>query len=403
MGPACAVVDAAGDHATVWTGSQKPHFTRDGVARILGLKPEQVRGIWVPGPGSYGRNDAGDAAIDAALLSKAVGKPVRLQGMRYEGHGWDPKAPASIHRVRAGLDRDHKVVAYAFTSKGFSRVDIDSNESNPSHSLAGQLLGLPLASIQGFGMPAESYGFANKLLAWETIPPLLDRASPLRTSHMRDPLGPQLHFASESFIDEIAAAIGQDPVEFRLGYLQKERDLAVIKAAAERAGWQPRPSPGPTRQGEVAAGRGIAYAERGGTIVAAVAEVEVERKSGRVWARKITVAHDCGQIINPVGLKQCIEGNVVQAISRSLFEEVTFDEKTVTSGDWLAYPILDIMDAPETVEAVLIDRPELPPAGAGEPSTRPVTAAIANAIFDATGVRLRRAPFTPERVKEALS
>jgi CO/xanthine dehydrogenase Mo-binding subunit len=153
----------------------------------------------------------------------------------------------------------------------------------------------------------------------------------------------------------------------------------------------------------LATGRGIAYAERGGTIVAAVAEVEVERKSGRVWARKVTLAHDCGQIINPVGLRQCIEGNVVQAISRSLFEEVIFDERTVTSGDWLAYPILDITDAPETVEVVLIDRPELPPAGAGEPSTRPVTAAIANAIFDATGVRLRRAPFTPERVKQALS
>ncbi|MBI1776001.1 MAG: xanthine dehydrogenase family protein molybdopterin-binding subunit [Proteobacteria bacterium] len=404
MGPACAIVDAGTDQATLWTGSQKPHFARDGVARILGLPPEKVRGIWVPGPGSYGRNDAGDAALDAAVLSKAVGRPVRLQGMRHEGHGWDPKAPASIHRVRAGLDRDNAVIAYEFISKGFSRLDIDSNESNPGHSLAGQLMGLPLTSIQAFGMPAESYGFANKLMAWETIPPLLERASPLRTSHLRDPLGPQLHFASESFIDEIAAAIGQDPLRFRLAHVKDARDVAVIKAAAERSGWDERPSPKRAgARGEVATGRGIGYAQRGGTIVAVVAEVEVERKSGRVWARKFTVAHDCGQIINPEGLRQCIEGNVVQAISRSLYEEVIFDERSVTSGDWLAYPILDIVDTPERIDVALIDRPELPPAGAGEPATRPVTAAIANAIFDATGVRLRRAPFTPERVRQALS
>src|SRR5467141_255798 len=174
MGSACAVVDARADGATLWTGSQKPHFARDGVARGLGLPQEKVHGIWVPGPGSYGRNDAGDAGIDAALLSKAVGRPVRVQGMRYEGHGWDPKGPASIHRVRAALDKDGSVIGYAFESKGFSRIDIDTNESDPAYSLAGQLMGLPLKPLQGFGVPAESYGFANKLLAWETIAPLLD-------------------------------------------------------------------------------------------------------------------------------------------------------------------------------------------------------------------------------------
>jgi nicotinate dehydrogenase subunit B len=147
---------------------------------------------WVPGPGSYRRNDAGDAGIDAALLSKAVGRSVRVQGMRYEGHGWDPKGPASIHRARAALDQDGAVIGYAFESKGFSRIDIDTNESDPAYSLAGQLMGLPLKSLQGFGVPAESYGFANKQLAWETVAPLLDRASPLRTAHLRDPVGPQI-------------------------------------------------------------------------------------------------------------------------------------------------------------------------------------------------------------------
>jgi CO/xanthine dehydrogenase Mo-binding subunit len=399
MGPACAVVDARADGATLWTGSQKPHFARDGVAGILGLPPEKVHGIWVPGPGSYGRNDAGDAGIDAALLSKAVGRPVRVQGMRYEGHGWDPKGPASIHRARAALDKDGAVIGYVFESKGFSRVDIDTNESDPAYSLAGQLTGLPLKSLQGFGVPAESYGFANKRLAWETIAPLLDRASPLRTAHLRDPVGPQIQFASESFIDEIAAATGADPVAFRLRYLKDPRDIAVVKAATERAGWQPRPSPRPDRTGDTLVGRGIAYAQRSGAVVAIVAEVEIDRRSGKIWARKFTVAHDCGLIINPDGLRRCIEGNVVQGTSRALSEEVAFDRAKVTSTDWTSYPILDITEAPEAVDIVLINRPDLPPAGAGESSIRPVAAALANAVFDATGVRLRRAPLTPERLK----
>jgi nicotinate dehydrogenase subunit B len=403
MSPACAVVDARADGATLWTGSQKPHFARDGVARALGLPQDKVHGIWVPGPGSYGRNDAGDAGIDAALLSKSVGRPVRVQGMRYEGHGWDPKGPASIHHAHAALDKDGAVIGYTFESKGFSRVDIDTNESDPSYSLAGQLMGLPLKSLQGFGVPTESYGFANKRLAWETIAPLLDRASPLRTAHLRDPVGPQIQFASESFIDEIAAAVGADPVAFRLRYLKDPRDIAVVKAAAERAKWEPRPSPRPDRTGDTMAGRGIAYAQRSGAVVAIVAEVEIDRPSGKVWARKFTVAHDCGLIINPEGLKRCIEGNVVQGTSRALAEEVAFDRAKVTSVDWLSYPILDTTEAPEEVDIVLISRPELPPAGAGESSIRPVAAALANAVFDATGVRLRRAPLTPERLKPALA
>jgi nicotinate dehydrogenase subunit B len=402
MGPACAVADVRDGEATVWTGSQKPHFARDGVAATLGLASDKVRAIWVIGPGSYGRNDAGDAAIDAALLSQAVGKPVRLQGMRNEGHGWDPKGPASLHSARAAFDDDGKVIAYEFLSKGFSRIDTDNNEADPRHSLAGHLRGLKLASQQGFGVPAESYGFANKRMAWETVPPLLDRASPLRTAHLRDPVGPQVHFASESFIDELAVAAGADPVEFRLRYLTAPRDIAIVKAAAERAAWQPRVA-GPRGDGkeDVASGRGIAFVQRSGTVVAVIAEVEVDRRSGKVWPRKWVVAHDCGLIVNPDGLRRCIEGNIVQGTSRALWEEVQFDAKNVTSVDWLTYPILDITEAPESIDIVLVDRPELPPQGAGEPSTRPVAAAIANAIFDATGIRLRRVPFTPDRVKAA--
>jgi nicotinate dehydrogenase subunit B len=403
MGPACAVVEIKDGKATCWTGSQKSHFVREGVALILGLANEDVHAIWVPGPGSYGRNDADDVAMDAAVMAKAVGRPVRVQYMREQGTGWDPKGPASLHRARAAIDAAGNVIAYEFTSKGFSRIDVNTNGGKPHDTLAGHLLGVPLKSGDGFGVPAESYEFANKRMAWETIAPLLDRASPLRGAHLRDPVGPQIHFASESFMDEVAAALQIDPIELRLRHLKDARDVAVIKAAAERSGWVSRASPRRDQTGNKVSGRGIAYAQRNGTRVAIVAEVDVDRASGKIWARKFTVAHDCGQIINPDGMKYTIEGNIVQGVSRTLWEEVTFDDKNVTSVDWMSYPILDITETPETVDIVLINHPELPPTGAGEPSIRPVAAAIANAIFDATGVRIRRVPFSPDRVKQSLA
>jgi nicotinate dehydrogenase subunit B len=260
-----------------------------------------------------------------------------------------------------------------------------------------------LKSGDGFGVPAESYEFTNKRLAWETIPPLLDRGSPLRSAHLRDPVGPQVHFASESFIDELAAALHLDAIEFRLRHVRDARDVAVIKGAAEKAGWHPRPSPRRDQTGNTVSGRGIAYSQRNGTRCAIVAEVDIDRASGKIWARKFTVAHDCGQIINPDGLRHTIEGNIVQGVSRTLWEEVKFDGRNVTSVDWMTYPILDITETPERIDIVLINHPELAPTGAGEPSIRPVAAAIANAIFDATGVRIRRVPFSPDRVKQSLS
>lgn len=405
MGPACAVADVGADGATIWTGSQKPHSTRDGVAKLLGLAPERVRAIWVMGPGSYGRNDAGDAALDAAYLSKLTGRPVRVQGMRADGTAWDPKGPACVHRARAALDASGQVTAYEFVAKGLSRVNILFNEGDPRDSLAGMALGMPLNPSIGLGAPGESYTFTAKRIAWEVIPPLLERSSPLRTSHMRDPLGPEIHFGSEQFIDEIAAATAEDPVAFRLRYIGAARDAAVVKAAAERAGWDPRPaaSHAHVRGSAVLRGRGIAYAQRGETVVAVVAEIEVYPAEGRIWARRFTVAHDCGLIINPRSLRNTIEGNVVQGLSRTLFEEVRFDRSSVKSVDWGSYPILEMRDAPEDIEVVLINRPEMAPSGAGEPTTRCIPAAVANAFFDATGVRIRRAPLTPARVKAALA
>jgi nicotinate dehydrogenase subunit B len=403
MGPACAVVEIKDGHVTCWSGTQKSHYVQEGLARTLDIPQDKVHVIWTLGPGSYGRNDADDCAADAAVIAKAVGRPVRLQYMRDQGTGWDPKGPASIHKARAALDASGNVIAYDFLSKGFSRVDVNTNGSKPWDTLAGQTRGVPLKSGDGFGVPAESYAFDNKRLAWETIPPLLDRSSPLRSSHLRDPVGPQIHFASESFMDEVAAAVGADPIEFRLRHMKEPRDVAVIKAAAQAANWDTRPSPRKDQSGNKVSGRGIAYAQRNGTRVAIVAEVDIDRASGKIFARKFTVAHDCGQIINPDGLTKCIEGNIVQGVSRTLWEEVKFDNKSVTSVDWMTYPILDITETPAEIKVVLINHPEIEPSGAGEPSIRPVAAAIANAIFDATGVRIRRVPFSPDHVKAALS
>ena len=403
MGPGCALVEIKDGRVTCWTGTQKAHFVQAGLAATLAVPVDNVRVIWTTGPGSYGRSDADDCAMDAAVLAKAVGKPVRLQYMRDEGTGWDPKAPASIHQARAALDASGNVIAYDYLSRGFSRIDVNTNGSEPKDTLAGQNLGVDIKSGDGFGLPGDSYGFANKRTAWETIAPLLDRASPLRTAHMRDPVGPQIHFASESFIDEVAAALNVDPVEFRLRYVKDPRDVAVIKAAAEKAGWQTRPSPRKDQTGDKVSGRGIAYAQRGASRVAVIAEVDVDRSTGKIWARKFTVAHDCGQIINPNGLRHAIENNIVQATSRTLWEEVKFDQKNVTSVDWRTYPILDVTEAPEQVDIVLINHPEIAPSGAGEASSRPVAAAIAHAVFDATGVRIRRAPLSPVNVKSALS
>lgn len=402
MAPACAVADVRPDGVTVWTGTQKPHYGQIGVAAILGRKPEEVHAIWTHGPGSYGRNDAGDAAIDAALLSREVSAPVRVQGMRHEGHGWDPKGPASTHIGRAALDATGKIIALDFATRAFSRVDVESNESNPQHSLAGMMMGLGTKHTPAFGIPEGAYEVAAKRLSWQSVAPLLDAASPLRTSHLRDPVGPQLIFAYESFIDELAVQTHVDAIEFRLRHLPDTRSSDVVRAAAQSFGWDTRVSGTKVAKDGLMTGRGIAFAQRGRTMVAIIVEVTVDRATGKVQPTRFTVAHECGLIVNPDGLRRTIEGNIIHATSRSLHEEVRFDTSNVTSVDWLTYPILDVTEAPQKIDVVLINKPDRPALGAGEASTRPVAAAIANAIFDATGVRLRRAPFSADRVKAAL-
>jgi CO/xanthine dehydrogenase Mo-binding subunit len=246
-------------------------------------------------------------------------------------------------------------------------------------------------------------------LVWET---------PLRTGNLRDPNGPQITFAAESFIDELAAAAKADPVEFRLKLLnagttddsgfKRARSIACMKAAADAYGWDRRPSPKANRTGSVLTGRGIAYSFRSQTVAVQIAEVEVNRQSGRVWVKRLVCAHDCGLVINPEGLKRTIECGMLHSLSRALHEEVRFDTEKTTGVDWITHPTLRHADTPERIDVVIVNgdpnpnRPDLPHYGAGETVCKPLLAAVANAIFDATGVRLRRVPFRPARVLEAL-
>ncbi|HEX7062098.1 MAG TPA: molybdopterin cofactor-binding domain-containing protein [Woeseiaceae bacterium] len=409
MAAAAAVADVQGDAAIVWTDSQKPFDTARGAALLLQAlrKTEHtpgVRSVWMPGPGSYGRSDAGDGAMDAVVLSEAVGAPVRVQWMRDEGHAWDPKGPASVVTCRAGFDAAGNPLAWHFHLKGFSRRDQNSREDAPSEALAGHLLGHESTPQWVMGSPDNSYGFPNQRYSWEALAPLRRQASPLRTSHFRDPYGPEVHFAAESFIDEMAFASGVDPLAFRLRHARDERDIAVLEAAADLAGWTPRTAPRRQREANGRyVGTGIAYARRGGSVNAVVAEVEVDPATGRVRVRRFWVGADHGLVVNPFTLDRTIEGNLLQAASRTLFEEVRFDRRRVLTEDWASYPILEAADAPDEIRIRQIDRPELGPRGAGEPTTRVAPPAIANAVFDAIGIRLRRVPFTPSRVQAALS
>jgi nicotinate dehydrogenase subunit B len=403
MGPACAVADVRDGEATIWTSTQKPYDSAYCVAELLAMPREKVRAIWMFGTGSYGRNEQGDATADAAILSKHLGRPVRVQYMRHEGLAWDPKGTASINRSRAGLDADGKVIAYENISKAFSRLDNNTRETRAADVLAGQLLRLPLNAGQSFEIPVASYTFDHGRLGWEVIPPLMDRASPLRTTHLRDPYGPPILFGSESFIDEMAAATGADPVEFRLQYLKHPRDRDAVRIAAESYGWEKRPSPrSDQKDTDVAVGRGIAFRRHFTTFIALIAEVRVHRRTGKLDLLRYVCAHDVGMIVNPDTLKHVIDRQLVYGTSRAMVEEVRFDENMVTSVDWQSYPVMHMDGLPERIDIVLIRRPEEAPSGAAEMALGLVPAAIGNAVFDATGVRLRRVPFTPERVKAAL-
>jgi nicotinate dehydrogenase subunit B len=399
IGPSCAVADVRPDSATIWSGSQAPFITRNGVARLLKLPEGKVHFIYREGSGCYGRLEPDDAPEDAALMSRAVGKPVRVQWMRQDENGWEPKGPPQLITIRAGLDAQGKFTAWDYLERTLPWTD-----ARLSPMLASRQTGLlPKEGVFLGGGGAIPYDVENQKASTLGIPWLLN-PNPLRTCNLRAPYGPGRTFATESHIDELASAAGVDPVEFRLRYLggsDNQRVADVLRAATKQAGWQPRPSPAPASSGSVASGRGVALSGLSGTVVAQVAEIEVDKTTGKVAVKKITVAHDCGLIVNPNGLRNQIEGNVVQGMSRALLEQVQFDSEGIKNLDWSSYPIVRFEDVPE-IDIVLIDHPTMPTLGAGEASTVAVMAVIANAIFDATGVRLREIPLTPERVLAAL-
>jgi hypothetical protein len=272
---------------------------------------------------------------------------------------------------------------------------------SPEHTLVGMLTGHKKWNAYNFNTPEESYAFPKHVHWWETVPPYLQEASPMRTAHMRAPQEMQTRFGQESFIDEVALAAGMDPVAFRLKHLKDEREIAVVKAAADKMGWQPRTSR--ATGGKVMTGRGIALHSGYQSYAAVACEVEVNKSTGRIWVKKVVIGHDCGLMVNPTGVRAALEGQIMQGISRALYEEVHFDDKRVTSVDWQTYRIANMDDMPAEVELVLINRPDKPIGGAGEPAIVCFPAAVANAVADATGVRIRRYPLVPERVKKLLA
>jgi nicotinate dehydrogenase subunit B len=400
MGPPCAVADVRGDKVTIWTGTQGPFRTRDAVAKMLNIPPKNVHLLYREGSGSYGRLESDDVAEDAVLMSRAVGKPVRVQWMREDEHAWDPKGPAQLTTIRAGVDAQGKVVAWDFADRSFPWSE---SEDNPL--LASTQIGMKPTGpgfLNGAGGGGQIYTFENQKVLASNIPWVQQGQWPLRTSNLRAPGDLARVFASESTIDEIAADQHVDPVQFRLRYLTSDKRVSEILAAtAKQAGWTDRPAPAPASNGNVAVGRGVAVANRANTMTAAVAEIEVDKSTGDVTVKKITLGHDCGLIVNPDGLKNQIEGNILQGVSRALLEEVQFDSSGQKNLNWDSYPVIRFQQVPE-VEIVLTNRPEMQPLGGGEPSIVPITAAIANAIYDATGARLRQVPFTPQRVLNAL-
>jgi CO/xanthine dehydrogenase Mo-binding subunit len=400
IGPSCGVADVRADRVTVWTASQNVHGFQGTCARMLGVERAQVRVIYMDGAGSYGANGADDAAAEAALLSKTLGRPVRVQWSRQDEHGLDPKGPAQLLDLRGAVDKDGEVAAWE------TQAWLPIATAN--------LPNIPLLAVDAAGLP-QMPGRATGLIYQNVDPPYAMpnlhavvhwiEDAPLRTSPLRAPGKIANTFAVESFTDEIAALARVDPLEFRLRRLSNPRGLEALKRVAARMGWQPRPSPKPVdRRAAVLTGRGLAYVhyKHEETIVAMGMEVAVERATGRIRVTRVVCAQDCGLMINPDCVQAQLEGNILQTLSRALHEEVIYDRDRVTTVDWASYPILTFPEVPK-LEFELIQRLDQPPLGAGEAASTPVGAALANAVFDATGIRLRTVPFRPDRVKDALA
>jgi nicotinate dehydrogenase subunit B len=404
IGPSCAVAQLSDGALTVWTHSQGVFQLRTDLAQVLDKPESQIRLIHMEGAACYGQNGADDVPLDAAVLATAVpGRPVRVQWMRQDEFAWAPKGPAMIVDIKAGADAQGNIVAWdheywtgphvsRYGSKGKSVAIGAWYLERPA---APFYLQGPAADVVARGLAAAEafYGFPNK----RVVEHVTELFSPLRSGELRGVAALPHAFALESMVDELAAKAGSDPIEFRLRFIKDARMRAVIEAAAKQAGWTPGRAPS-------GKGRGVStfYYDRPMARGACIAEVEVDRPSGRIKVNRVVAAFDVGQIVNPDGVRNQMEGGIIQALSRTLVEEMTYADGKVSSVDWSSYPLLGFNDLPE-IDIVLLDRPDEPPGGAGETQTPLIPGAIANAVYDAVGTRLRDLPFTPARVRAALA
>jgi nicotinate dehydrogenase subunit B len=423
IGTSCAVADVRDGSATVWSSTQSAYPLRSGVAMLLGMPAGSVRVVFVRGAGCYGINGADTVAYDAALMSQAAGRPVRVQLSRADEMAWENYGSAYVIDQRVGVGPDGAIVAWDYEAWVPTRGGRPGYD-RPGNVITGTLAGFepnivaPRAAVAPAGAfdngsnAAPSYVtgcigsacagtgvIANERVLTHTV------NSPFYTGPLRSPARLQNTFAHECFMDDVAAHVRADPVEYRLRHLRDPRLREVVAAAAKAAGWQSRPSPAPNpaRTG-VGRGRGIACVlyEGDNGYCAMVADVEVDRRSGALSVRRLVMAHDCGPMTNPDGVRMQLEGGALQGMSRALGEEVTWDEQKVTSIDWRGYRSLPLGFPMPAMECVLIDRSGGVAMGAGETSITLSAAAIGNAIFDATGVRIREVPFTTERIRRAL-
>ena len=424
MGSSCAVADVQGDKATIWSPTQGVWYQRSTAAMVLGLKPENVRVIFRRGSGCYGLNAADTVTYDAALLSQAVGKPVRVQLTRKDELTSENYGNAFLMDERAGLDAQGNIIAWDHEAWS-PTLGNRPGPATPGNVITGSLVGFqpepftprsPAPEPRGFnnnsngipsyaaalfdGVPKGAGTIRSARVLVHNVP------SPFFTGPLRSPARFQNTFAHECFMDELASHAKADPVAYRLRHLSNERVIGVLNAAAKAANWDARPSPqSGMRKTGVATGRGVACVAYEGDngYTGIVTEVEVDQDTGKIAVKRVVVAIDAGPISNPDGLKNQAEGGALQGMSRALLEEVTWDDDKITSVDWRTYHTLPLGFSVPKVECVLLNHPEEEATGAGETSITVIAAAIGNAVFDATGARLRQIPFTPERVKAALN
>ncbi len=399
IGPSCAVADYRDGAIRVWSGTQNPHILRADLALLLQRPDSEIDVIRLEAAGCYGRNCADDVTADAVLLSRAVGRPVRVQLTREQEHAWEPKGTAQLMDVNGGLNADGGVAAYDFATR---------YPSNGAPTLALLLTGavapVPAVFEMGDRTAIPPYDYDAIRVVAHDMPPIV------RASWFRGVSALPNTFAHESYIDELATEASVDPIEYRLRYLKDQRAIDLINAVAERAGWTPRPVwQQPEAEGDIVRGRGFAYAlyvhskfpGYGAAWSAWIADVAVNKATGDVSVTRVVAGQDSGLMINPDGVRHQIHGNVIQSTSRALMEEVSFDRHAVTAREWGAYPIIKFPDIPR-IDVLMVPRQDQPPLGVGESASVPSAAAIANAIFDATGVRFRELPFTPERILAGL-